>query len=174
MIAYFSAPHKESTMMHDAIDGLLERFPSKGKECLIQVLQEVQELEGYLSDQSIRKVSEYLTIPASRIYSIATFYDQFRFTPQGRYHIRICRGTACHVLGSSTILAELEKQLGITAGNTTRSGMFSLEVVSCMGACSLSPVISINGTFYDHVTLAKIRDILLLYRNREEGENGRD
>ena len=78
------------------------------------------------------------------------------------------------MLGSSTILAELEKQLGITAGNTMRSGMFSLEVVSCMGACSLSPVISINGTFYDHVTLAKIRDILLLYRNREEGENGRD
>jgi NADH-quinone oxidoreductase subunit E len=91
---------------------------------------------------------------------VATFYNQFRFSPLGKYHIQVCRGTACHVLGSSTVLQELEKELKIKAGETTRDGLFSIEVVACIGACGLAPVVCINGEFYGKVTSASLKTII--------------
>ncbi|MDD2963107.1 MAG: NADH-quinone oxidoreductase subunit NuoE [Bacteroidales bacterium] len=147
---------------------LAERFPNAGKENLLQMLQEIQREQGYLTDNDIRCVGRYLRMPVSRIYSIATFYNQFRFAPAGRYQVKVCRGTACHVMGSVTVLQELIKQLGIEPGQTTRNGQFSLEVAECMGACSLSPVIAINDVFFDKVTPERIRQIINEYRNRED------
>ncbi len=141
------------------------------REQLIPILQEVQEKEGYLSRQSIVKISKQLNLPESKVYGVASFYNQFRFQPGGKYEIQICRGTACHVQGSLKILEILEGELCIKHGETTREGLFSLEVVACIGACGLAPVISINGEFFAKVTAEKIKNILNEFRQKEKNND---
>lgn len=138
---------------------ILEKY-SKTRENLIPILQEVQETDGWLSENSILEVGQYLELSASKVYGVATFYNQFRFHPKGKYHIQLCRGTACHVLGSATVLDELQKTLKIKNNETTKDGKFSLEVVACIGACGLAPVININGEFYGKVTKEKLAEII--------------
>jgi NADH-quinone oxidoreductase subunit E len=135
---------------------------------LIPLLQEIQEKEGYLSEVAIVKTGLKLKIPTSKIYGVATFYNQFRFEPVGKYHIMVCRGTACHVLGSATVLQELESILRIKAGQTSRDGLFSIEVVACIGACGLAPVININGEFFAKVTTDKLKEIIESFRAKEQ------
>ena len=150
------------------IINILNRYPEAGRDNLIPILQDIQTSEGHLSKESIVEVGSYLNIPSSKIFGVATFYNQFRFQPNGKYHIQVCRGTACHVLGSATVLQEIEKQLNVKAGNTTRDGLFSIEVVACIGACGLAPVISINGEFYAKVTATSLSDIIHTYKNKED------
>jgi len=150
------------------IDNILVEHPGAAREDLIPILQEIQENHGYLSENSIVKVGEYLKLPTSKIYGVATFYNQFRFEPKGKHHIQVCRGTACHVLGSSTVLDQLEKHLKVKAEQTTRDGMFSIEVVACIGACGLAPVICVDGEFYAKVTSDSIKEIVETYRNKTE------
>ncbi|HOX78896.1 MAG TPA: NADH-quinone oxidoreductase subunit NuoE [Bacteroidales bacterium] len=140
---------------------------SGGSENLIPILQKIQDREGFLSRHAVIEVGKKLDIPASKIYGVATFYNQFRFEALGKYHVQVCRGTACHVLGSATVLQELEKMLRIKAGQTTRDGLFSMEVVACIGACGLAPVICINGEFHAKVTKESLQGIIDEYRNRE-------
>lgn len=154
--------------MNNTVGHILEQFPGAGQDHLIPILQKIQEEEGFLSSQAITEVGRKLQLPASRIYGVATFYNQFRFEPMGKYHVQVCRGTACHVLGSATVLEEIEKDLKIKAGQTTRDGLFSLEVVACIGACGLAPVICINGEFHAKVTRESLSQIIGEYRNREE------
>ncbi|MCF8229739.1 MAG: NADH-quinone oxidoreductase subunit NuoE [Bacteroidales bacterium] len=157
--------------MERAVENILGRYPNAKRENLIPILQEIQEREGYLSEGAIVKVGQRLKLPASKIFGVATFYNQFRFEPLGKYHIQVCRGTACHVLGSASVLEEIEKQLNVKAGKTTKDGLFSIEVVACIGACGLAPVISVNGEFHAKVTTDSIKEILDEYRNKaEEGE----
>jgi len=146
--------------MSQTIDEIIRKYLNTQRDSLIPILQEIQEELGYLSEEAIIKVGEYLKLPSSKIYSVATFYDQFRFEPKGKFNIRICRGTACHVAGSESVLREVERQLKISAGQTTRDGMFSIEVVNCIGACGIAPVIAINGDFYNKITPANIREII--------------
>jgi len=146
--------------MSQTIDEIIRKYLNTQRDSLIPILQEIQEELGYLSEEAIVKVGEYLKLPSSKIYSVATFYDQFRFEPKGKFNIRICRGTACHVDGSEAVLREVERQLKISAGQTTRDGMFSIEVVNCIGACGIAPVIAINGDFYNKITPANIREII--------------
>ena len=108
--------------MDTKIDKILEKYKDTSRDQLIPVLQEIQNEEGYLSQDAIVKVGKQLSLPASKIYGVATFYNQFRFEPVGKYHIQVCRGTACHVLGSVTVLESLEKELKIKAGKTSRDG----------------------------------------------------
>jgi NADH-quinone oxidoreductase subunit E len=115
-------------------------------------------------------VGAHLGLPASKIYGVATFYNQFRFQAQGANHIQVCRGTACHVKGSAGVLEALERELGVKAGETTRDGEFSLEVVACIGACGLAPVISVNGEFHAGVTPDGIQEIIDSYRKEAEEE----
>jgi len=150
------------------IKKIFSRYPEAGRDNLIPILQDIQTAEGHLSKESIVEVGSYLNIPSSNIYGVATFYNQFRFQPNGKYHIQVCRGTACHVLGSATVLQEIEKQLKIKAGDTTRDGLFSVEVVACIGACGLAPVISVNGEFHAKVNSASIAEIIESYKNKEE------
>ena len=142
---------------------VLNKLGEVGRDSLIPILQEIQDNEGWLSDKSLTEVGKYLNLPVSKIYGVATFYNQFRFQPKGKYHIQICRGTACHVLGSSNVQTELEKLLKIKSDETTKDGQFSLEVVACIGACGLAPVLSINGKFYAKVTSDSIKDIIESY-----------
>lgn len=150
------------------IKEIFHSYPNSGRDSLIPILQDIQTKEGYLSKESIIKVGGYLNIPTSKIFGVATFYNQFRFQPKGKYHIQVCRGTACHVLGSATVLQEIEKQLKTKAGDTTRDGLFSIEVVACIGACGLAPVISVNGEFHAKVTAASLNMIIESYKNMED------
>jgi NADH-quinone oxidoreductase E subunit len=154
--------------MKKKIEKVLKTYPIAGRDKLIPILQDVQEELGYLSKEAVIEVGKHVKIPASKIYGVATFYNHFRFKPIGKYHIQLCRGTACHVKGSSNILDALAENLEIGAGETTKDGMFSLEVVACIGACGLAPVISINGEFHAKVTPDSIVTILKSYREKGE------
>jgi len=152
------------------IQEILEGYPHAQRDSLIPILQDVQEKQGYLSRESVEAVGKALDIPVSKIYGVATFYNQFRFTPQGRFHIQVCRGTACHVKGSLAVLDALKRELKVEAGETTRDGMFSLEVVACIGACGLAPVMNIDGNFHANLTTQMIPGIINQYRKQTAKE----
>jgi len=137
----------------------IRRFPSS-RDYLIPILQAVQEEEGYISKDSIGQISDYLGLPESKIFGVATFYNQFRLNAPGKYQVAICRGTACHVKGSFNLLETLQMELGIKPGETTRDGLFSLETVACIGACSIAPVMTVNGEFYGRLDKKAVEKII--------------
>ena len=147
-----------------------EKYPGAQRDALIPILQDIQDTFGYLPRESIEAVSRKMDIAASKIYGVASFYNQFRFQPIGTYHILVCRGTACHVKGSEKVLHALEKELGITAGHTTRDNLFTLDVVACIGACGLAPVISINGEFHAAMTPDKAIELIAEIRKNHGAE----
>ena len=153
------------------VDKVLENYSFAKRDKLIPILQEVQAADGYISKPAALKVARHLNIPASKVYGVATFYNQFRFKPVGRHHVMICRGTACHVKGSAAVLKMCEEVLGIKAGDTTRDGLFSIEVVACIGACGLAPVISINGEFHAKITPDKLRKLVDDIRKTENSND---
>ena len=149
------------------VETILLGHPDAGRDHLIPILQEVQEAEGYLSKGAIALIGQELRLPASKIFGVATFYNMFRFQPKGKFHVMVCRGTACHVKGSKRVLDMVTKVLKLQPGETSRDGLFSLEVVACMGACGLAPVVNINGQFHAKVTPMKLQRILDECRNQE-------
>ena len=149
------------------VDSILKKHPRAGRDALIPILQEVQENQGYLSRNAVIRISKHLSLPATKIYGVATFYNQFRFQPKGKYHLMVCRGTACHVKGSNRVLETAQKILKLKPGQTSRDRLFSLEVVACMGACGLSPVMNLNGEFYAKVTPQKLIKIIQECREME-------
>lgn len=153
--------------MKNTVDEILEAKADAGRDQLIPILQAIQEEEGYLSEDSVVKVGRHLRMPASKIFGVATFYNQFRFEPLGKHHIQVCRGTACHVLGSATVLEKIQDMIKIKPGQTSRDGLFSLEVVACIGACGLAPVLCINGEFYAKVNENSIEEIIENCRKSE-------
>ena len=139
---------------------------------LIAILQETQEAYGYLPMDVMEHIAQRTGTPIATIVGVATFYAQFRLEPVGKYLIMLCQGTACHVNGSELISAAIEDELGIKSGQTTSDGLFTLEHVACLGCCSLSPVMMINGTTYGSLTPDKARRILrgLAKESTEGGE----
>ena len=130
---------------------------------LIAVLQGAQRIYGYLPEHVLKHVSKEMKIPLAKVYGVATFYAQFRLVPMGRNVISVCLGTACHVRGGSKVLETLEKKLAIKDGQTTQDGRYSLEIVNCIGACGLAPVISINGEVHGRLNADQIPGILEKY-----------
>ncbi len=154
----------------EVIEKTVAAHPDAQRDKLIPILQDIQQQLGYIPRDAVAAIGTHLNLPSSKIYGVATFYNQFRFSPPGRYHIQVCRGTACHVKGSHGILERLQRELEIKPDQTTRDGLFSLEVVACMGACGLSPVISVNGTFHGNITSNDVPKILDMYRKNETKE----
>ena len=146
------------------IEVILKKYPNARRDSLIPLLQAVQEAQGFLSREAVLRIGQHLNLPASKIYGVATFYNQFRFSAIGKNHIQVCRGTACHVRGSAAVLEAIKSELGINAGQTTRDGQFSIEVVACIGACGLAPVITINGEFFAGMTSDSAKELLATYR----------
>ena len=130
------------------------------KGSLITILQNTQEIYGYLPKEAIELISERTGIATSEIMGVGTFYTQFRFEPVGKYLIMLCQGTACHVNSSELILQTIKDELGIDDGQTTDDGLFSLKCVACLGCCSLSPVMMINEDTYGSLTPDKTKKIL--------------
>lgn len=150
------------------IESILKRYPGASRDSLIPILQEVQGQEGYLSLEMVALIGRHLNLPAAKVFGVATFYNQFRFRPLGKYHFMVCRGTACHVTGSATLLDTLCKELELQPGKTSRDKMFSIQVIACMGACGLAPMVNLNGEFYTKVTPNKLVKIIEDCRAKEK------
>lgn len=136
----------------------------KGKRgALMPIMQEAQDLYGYLPYQVQKIISDETGIPIEKIYGVATFYAQFSMSPKGKYVISVCLGTACYVKGSGAILEKVEKILNIKDGECTADGKFSIETCRCVGACGLAPVMIVGGDVYGKVTPDMVQGILDKY-----------
>jgi len=139
---------------------IFQNYPNKQREYLIPLLQDVQDVYGYLSEENLINIAAHLNLPASKVFGVTTFYNQFRQIPLGKNTIKVCRGTACHVKGSSQILEALQSELNIMPGETTPDGLFTLETVACIGACSIAPVIVINDEFFGRLNPKEARALI--------------
>lgn len=144
--------------MEEQVSIILSSFERRRDE-LIPILQKVQEEFGYLPKKAMLEAARFVGVPESQVYAVATFYAQFRLTPIGRNHVMVCRGTSCHVRGASQILEEVERCLGIREGETTPDMEYSLETVACIGACGLSPCITVNGKVETKMTPKKVAEL---------------
>jgi NADH-quinone oxidoreductase subunit E len=140
----------------------------KGKEGnLIMILQEVQNHHGYVPRELSLELSKMLDVPLARIYEVITFYNFFKLTPPGKHRIALCMGTACYLRGAEIVLNEVKNILGIKEGQTTKDGLFYLDVVRCLGCCGLAPVMMIDDKVYGKVKKSEIADILSKYIKEE-------
>lgn len=152
----------------DLLDEPLQQYASE-KGSLITLLQITQDLYGYIPLDAVYRIAERTGESPAKILGVATFYSQFRFEPIGKYLILLCKGTACYVNGAESILDAVSGELGITSGGTTPDGLFTLNVVSCLGCCSLAPVMMINERTYGSLTPDKTRQILRELRKEAAG-----
>ncbi len=136
---------------------------NKDKSQLIHVLNEVQELYGYIPTHIQKVISEEMDIPMAEIYGVITFYSRFSLEAKGKYNISVCLGTACYVKGSQAVLDKVKELLGIDVGGVTPDGKFSIEQTRCVGACGLAPVMTINDDVYGNMDPSKVKEILAKY-----------
>jgi NADH-quinone oxidoreductase subunit E len=146
------------------IEEILEQFPQIKRNALIPLLQAVQDEFGYISEEAVSRIGKHLSLPTSKVYGLATFYNQFSFSPRGHFHIVLCNGSSCHMSGAGELISEISKLLDIQDGETTRDGLFSLEVQSCIGACGQSPVLAIDGEYHSGISVKEVREIINQYR----------
>jgi NADH-quinone oxidoreductase subunit E len=132
---------------------------SGSEDELISILQDVQERFGYLPKDAMLRVSKFLSIPESRVYAVASFYAQFRFTSMGKNTVMVCRGTACHVKGAPRILDEFKRELGVDENETTEDKEYTLETVACLGCCALAPCAMINDEVAANLTPQKVKTL---------------
>jgi NADH-quinone oxidoreductase subunit E len=144
--------------MNKSLNEILSTYNGDKSE-LIPILQDIQSNLGYLPEDDIIKVSKFTRVPESEIYGVATFYTQFRFTPLGKKHIMVCKGTACHVKGAPQIIEGIERHLGIKEGEVTFDMEYSLESVGCLGCCALAPCAMINEDVESNLTLRDVKKI---------------
>ena len=135
---------------------------------LIPLLQSAQEHFGYIPRRAISYISSVTGIPESDVFGVITFYSQFRLQPMGKYVVRVCEGTACHVSGAKRITETVQDELGIEVGDTTEDGLFTLNTVACLGCCSLAPVIVVNDETHGRLTPHSVRKVLKGYRRQEQ------
>ncbi|HUL39009.1 MAG TPA: NADH-quinone oxidoreductase subunit NuoE [Methanomassiliicoccales archaeon] len=132
----------------------------KKKEDLISLLQDIQEEFGYLPRNVLHALSKEIHVPEHEIFGVATFYSQFTFNQPGRHKVRVCLGTACHVRGAVGILEELERNINIKPGSTSKDGEFSLETVMCLGACALGPIVVMDDEYHGQMTPLKVQKLV--------------
>ena len=154
---------RQSCLDMKALDGILAPIANPGANDLIPILQQIQEAYGYLPQSVLTAASDRTGIAASRIYGVATFYEQFYLKPHGRHTIKCCRGTACHVKGGRDIIRAISRVLGVQEGETTEDMRFTFETVACLGTCFLGPVMMVNNDYYGHLAPNKVKDIFERY-----------
>ncbi len=146
--------------MAEELDVIIRKYKPGRREDLIPLLQEIQAGSGYLSEETIVRVGSYLGLSTTKIYGLATFYDQFRFIPSGKVNIMICHGTSCFMNGSQAVIEKFREELKIAPGQTTRNGNFSYDIVSCMGGCYHGPVILVNGEYNLHLRPEQVPELI--------------
>lgn len=131
---------------------------------LVGILQDIQAEYNYLPKETLTEVSQGLDIPLTQVYSVASFFKAFSLKPRGRHLINVCLGTACHVRGAVRILDEIERRLGIKAGETTKNLKYTLETVNCVGACALGPIVITDGEYSGQMKTDKVKNLLESYK----------
>lgn len=142
------------------INAILQSYQNRDREYLLPILQDIQQQNGFLSNDAIVMVADYLKIPTSKVYAVATFYDRFRFSPGAKYKIQVCNGAGCHIERSGDIFNEFEKNIGGKSLSDGKGGLFSIESVACLGACGNAPVVKINNTFHTNMRLEHIAELI--------------
>ena len=147
----------------EQIETILHSYPCEQRYSLA-IMQDMQRAFNYIPKEGLEELSRYLGCPLSSLYSMATFYKALSLKPKGKHIIKLCDGTACHIRGSVNLRSGVERILGIRDGETTEDGLFSLELVNCLGSCALAPVLVVDDTYYGKVTMEKLPEILNSYR----------
>jgi len=153
------AQAQEITMSENVLETILENRLSQPQQ-LIEVLQDMQEAFGYISEEVMTTVSKELGVPVIEVYRVANFYKAFSLAPRGRHLLTVCMGTACHVRGAPRLLDEVKGQLNIEPGQTTQNNLFTLQRVNCLGACALGPIVVLDGKYHRNMTPDKLRKLV--------------
>jgi NADH-quinone oxidoreductase subunit E len=149
-------------MNPERVNQIIDSFGAD-QACSLAILQEIQQENSYLPREALEVVAQRLGIPRGHVYALATFYRTFSLKPKGKYRVRVCLGTACHVNGGPTILESFERALGIKAGESTPDGTFSLEATSCLGACAQAPYVQVNEEPHNQVTPVHVIEVVQSY-----------
>ena len=152
----------------EPLEAILASVPNPTPNDLIPILHKIQDSYGYLPRQILSRTSKQTGIALSKMYGVATFYEQFHLEPHGKHTVKCCRGTACHVKGTADIVEAIEKSLGITNGETTDDMQFSFETVACLGTCALAPVMMIDGVYYGKMTPNHAQTIIDKLKSSQE------
>ena len=160
-------------MQQVTLDSILEGRRSQPQQ-LVEVLQDVQQHHGYVSEEAMRAISNQLGVPLMEVYSVVSFYKAFTLKPRGKNVITVCTGTACHVRGAKLILNQAVGQLGIKPGEMSEDGLFSIEHVNCLGACALGPVVTENGSTYHHMNPGRLRKLIVSLGDPEKKEGSHE
>ena len=155
-------PFKGTAEQEQQLMGIIENS-RHDKSLLMSVMQQAQDIYGYLPIEVQTMIAEGMGVPLEKVYGVATFYGQFSLSPKGEYNISVCLGTACYVKGSGDIFDKLSEKLGIGADECTEDGKFSLTACRCIGACGLAPVLTVNEEVYGRLTVDDVDDILAKY-----------
>ena len=147
----------------EKIMSIMNKYPGQYRYSLA-ILQDFQKSFGYIPRQCLESAAEYLGCSVASLYSLATFYKALSLEPKGRYVIKICDGTACHIRGSVPLIDGVKRLLGISSGQRTDDGLFSMETVNCLGACAMAPVMMVNDNIYGQMTPDKLPEVLNKYR----------
>ena len=155
------------------VDAIVDRYEAK-ESAILAILQDIQAKERYLPKETLEHLGERLHIPLNKIYRMATFYRAFSLTPRGRHEVCVCMGTACHVRGAQRIVDQVNLELGIRPGETTKDRNFTLETVNCLGVCAAGPVLAIDGQYFGKMSSIKVEGTLKKFRSeKKEGANGK-
>lgn len=144
------------------VDEIINRY-GKSEEALLAILQDFQREFFYVPEEGMKRLSEVMDVPESKIYAMGTFYKALSLSPRGRHTIKVCTGTACHLKGAPQIIETLERELKIKRENTTEDGKFTLECVNCVGACAMAPVTVVDEDYYGQTRASKVGDVLKKY-----------
>lgn len=156
--------------MNDILDSIITKYREKEGN-VIFLLQETQDALGYIPEKAVNYFSEKLEIPPSRFYGVVTFYSQFHLKPRGKNIVSVCCGTACHVKGGSKIAERIQRDLGLAAdGETTEDGKFTFEIVRCVGACSIAPVVLVNNSAYAEMSADSTSKLIKELKKKESSE----
>lgn len=146
------------------VKDILDKNPDKN---IIAILQGIQEKYGYIPEEKAAEAAKHLNLPLGRMWGIVTFYSQFKLTKPGKYIIQVCKGTACHINNADSLIDHLKEALNIDVGETTSDGLFSLELVNCIGACARAPAIMIDGKVYGKLAPKDLNKIIKEYRSKQ-------
>jgi NADH-quinone oxidoreductase subunit E len=149
------------------VDAIIDRHDARPAS-LLAILQDVQDEENWLPREAVDHISKRLDVPLSRLYAMATFFDAFHLKPRGKHVCTVCMGTACHVRGARRLLEQMERDLSIPSGGTTKDMLFSIEEINCVGACALGPLVIVDGEYHGNMTSAKVSR-MLKKKSRESG-----
>ena len=152
----------ETRQVVETVDSILNKYRCDGS-LLVSILQDLQAEFNYLPKEGLVKLSEGLGVPLSQVYSVATFFKAFSLKPRGRHSLSVCLGTACHVRGAIRVLEEIERELGISPGETTKDLKYTLETVNCVGACALGPIVVADGQYAGQMKTDKVKPLLKNY-----------